>query len=190
MAVTKRVRFEVLRRDNYTCRYCHATDKKLTIDHVIPQALGGSDNPNNLVACCMDCNSGKTSINPDEPLVADVSAQALSFRRILEHAKGLVSISIENEQDYLDYVFECWQECTEIDDEHYIALPDSWMGSARYWYSIDVPMDYLRYAFTIAKEKADAKRIPRRNAFAYASGIIGNKMHEAMDLASKEMSGQ
>lgn len=39
MAVTKRTRFEVLRRDNYTCRYCHATDNPLTVDHVVPRAL-------------------------------------------------------------------------------------------------------------------------------------------------------
>lgn len=33
MAVTKRTRFEVLRRDNYTCRYCRSTDGALTVDH-------------------------------------------------------------------------------------------------------------------------------------------------------------
>ena len=59
MAVTKRTRFEVLRRDNYTCRYCRSTEHSLTIDHVTPVALGGSDDPSNLVACCRDCNSGK-----------------------------------------------------------------------------------------------------------------------------------
>lgn len=39
MAVSKRIRFEVLRRDGYKCHYCHSQEKKLTIDHVIPQAL-------------------------------------------------------------------------------------------------------------------------------------------------------
>lgn len=34
MAVSKRTRFEVFRRDDYTCRYCRATDNPLTIDHV------------------------------------------------------------------------------------------------------------------------------------------------------------
>lgn len=52
MAVTKRTRFEVLRRDNYTCRYCRSTDGALTVDHVTPRSLGGSDDPSNLVACC------------------------------------------------------------------------------------------------------------------------------------------
>ncbi|MGC7224589.1 HNH endonuclease, partial [Mycobacteroides abscessus subsp. massiliense] len=44
MAVTKRLRYEVLRRDNYSCRYCgrSAPEVKLTVDHVVPVALGGS----------------------------------------------------------------------------------------------------------------------------------------------------
>lgn len=38
MAVSKRTRFEVLRRDDHTCRYCgqSAPDVKLTVDHVLP----------------------------------------------------------------------------------------------------------------------------------------------------------
>jgi 5-methylcytosine-specific restriction endonuclease McrA len=54
MAVSKRLRYEILRRDNYACRYCGATapDVKLNVDHVIPQSLGGSDKPDNLVTSC------------------------------------------------------------------------------------------------------------------------------------------
>ncbi|AWN05089.1 HNH endonuclease [Gordonia phage Easley] len=38
MAVSKRLRYEILRRDNHTCRYCGATapDVPLTVDHVVP----------------------------------------------------------------------------------------------------------------------------------------------------------
>lgn len=57
MAVSKRTRFEVLRRDNHTCRYCGqaAPDVKLTVDHVTPVALGGTDDPANLVTACAEC---------------------------------------------------------------------------------------------------------------------------------------
>lgn len=55
MAVSKRTRYEVLRRDNHTCRYCggSAPDVRLTVDHVLPVTLGGSDDPSNLVAACV-----------------------------------------------------------------------------------------------------------------------------------------
>ena len=50
MAISKRTRFEVLRRDNYTCRYCRSTESELTLDHVTPVALGGTDEITNLGA--------------------------------------------------------------------------------------------------------------------------------------------
>ncbi|MFE2710546.1 HNH endonuclease [Streptomyces mirabilis] len=81
MAVSKRLRYEILRRDNHACRYCGATAPgvKLNVDHVIPQALGGSDKPTNLVTSCADCNAGKTSSMPNAMPVADVDQE--TFRR-------------------------------------------------------------------------------------------------------------
>ena len=78
MAVSRRLRFEILRRDGHTCRYCGASapDAKLTVDHVLPVALGGSDEPENLTTACTDCNAGKSSIGPDQAVVADVSNDA------------------------------------------------------------------------------------------------------------------
>lgn len=78
MAVSKRLRYEVLRRDNSTCQYCGRTapEVKLTIDHVVPEALGGRDEPSNLVTACEPCNSGKTSASPDATLVAKVAEDA------------------------------------------------------------------------------------------------------------------
>ncbi|MEU3945418.1 HNH endonuclease [Streptomyces sp. NPDC029526] len=91
MAVSKRLRFEIFRRDNHACRYCGAAAPgvKLTIDHVIPTSLGGSNKPSNLVTACADCNSGKTSSMPNAMVVADVDQQ--TFRtgaalRIAEQA--------------------------------------------------------------------------------------------------------
>ena len=97
MAVSKRLRYEVLRRDNHTCKYCGGTapDVTLTVDHVVPSTLGGSDDPSNLVAACMDCNAGKSASNPDAPLVADVDEKAAQWaqamhrvvkNRMAEHA--------------------------------------------------------------------------------------------------------
>ncbi|GGV46153.1 HNH endonuclease [Streptomyces spectabilis] len=78
MAVSKRLRYEVLRRDNHACRYCGATAPgvKLNVDHVIPQALGGSDKPDNLVTSCTDCNAGKTSSMPNAQPITDVDQEA------------------------------------------------------------------------------------------------------------------
>jgi hypothetical protein len=57
------VRFEVLRRDGFTCRYCgrKAPMVRLQVDHVVPWSLGGSDDLSNLVAACSECNVGKSA---------------------------------------------------------------------------------------------------------------------------------
>lgn len=84
--VSKRLRYEILRRDNHTCRYCGATapDTTITVDHVVPVALGGSNEPANLVAACVDCNAGKTSTSPDDPLVEQVAADAIRWARAMD----------------------------------------------------------------------------------------------------------
>lgn len=94
MAVSKRLRYEILRRDNHTCRYCgaKAPDVALTVDHVLAVALGGSDEPNNLVTACADCNSGKSSMPADAPLLADVNQDALRWATAMRRAVELAEV--------------------------------------------------------------------------------------------------
>lgn len=63
MTIKGKLRFEIFKRDNFTCQYCgrKAPEVKLTIDHRDAQSAGGSDDITNLKTCCEDCNSGKGS---------------------------------------------------------------------------------------------------------------------------------
>jgi hypothetical protein len=81
MAASKRLRYEILKRDKHECQYCggKAPDVQLTVDHVVPVTLGGTDDPSNLVAACKDCNAGKSSVPADAPLVAGVADKALAW---------------------------------------------------------------------------------------------------------------
>ena len=38
---------------------CIITEKTFTVDHIIPRALGGRNNPENLQAACIPCNRKK-----------------------------------------------------------------------------------------------------------------------------------
>lgn len=60
--VRKSVRFEVFKRDSFTCQYCGAKspDVVLHLDHITPVADGGTNDILNLVTACRDCNSGKS----------------------------------------------------------------------------------------------------------------------------------
>lgn len=58
---TSNKRTKIYRRDNYKCGYCNVlgNDKTLTLDHIIPKSLNGSNEQDNLVTCCFDCNQKK-----------------------------------------------------------------------------------------------------------------------------------
>lgn len=62
--VSKRVRFEVFKRDCFTCQYCGAVPPTvvLEVDHIIPVAGGGSSDESNLVTSCFACNRGKSDV--------------------------------------------------------------------------------------------------------------------------------
>lgn len=54
-------RFKVLERDNFRCQYCgkNGKDVSLEVDHIIPKAEGWTDDFNNLITCCRECNIWK-----------------------------------------------------------------------------------------------------------------------------------
>ena len=77
MSVSSGLRFTVLLRDSFTCRYCgrSAPDAELHVDHVIPRSMGGQDTKENLVAACKDCNLGKSAKYIDPKLVPAVGSR-------------------------------------------------------------------------------------------------------------------
>lgn len=111
MAVSKRLRFEILRRDNHACRYCgrNAPEVKLTIDHVIPETLGGSDDPANLVAACADCNGGKSSVPAGAPLVADVASDAMRWSAAMRQAADEIAEEAASLDAISDAVAARWR---------------------------------------------------------------------------------
>lgn len=59
--IGKKKRFEVFKRDKFTCQYCGrmAPDVVLEVDHIKPVAEGGKNDMLNLITSCRDCNRGK-----------------------------------------------------------------------------------------------------------------------------------
>jgi hypothetical protein len=61
-AISLKLRFAILKRDGYRCQICgrNAQDGvTLEVDHKVPWAKGGTDDPDNLWVLCFDCNHGK-----------------------------------------------------------------------------------------------------------------------------------
>ena len=59
------LRWEVLKRDAFTCQYCgrSAPEVKLEVDHITPVSEGGKDTKENLVAACYSCNRGRSALS-------------------------------------------------------------------------------------------------------------------------------
>lgn len=53
------VRFQVLKRDLFTCQYCGRSGVELEVDHIKPVSKGGTNDMDNLITSCKDCNRGK-----------------------------------------------------------------------------------------------------------------------------------
>lgn len=190
MAVSKRLRYEVLRRDNHACRYCGATapDVKLTVDHVTPTALGGADTADNLVAACSDCNSGKTSSVPDAPLVADVSSDALRWAAAVEQAAANM---LQQEQPKLEYraAFQAqWDRwgLGEGESRKSVPLPEDWKPSIERFRVAGLPEWVWADIVDIGMLN---KKVSSENTFRYCCGIAWNRVTGLQQEARRVVTG-
>jgi hypothetical protein len=71
--LSSELRRKVAQRARYCCSYCQSREAivgaTFTVDHIIPQALGGNDDIDNLCLACWDCNRIKhTHVTGIDPL--------------------------------------------------------------------------------------------------------------------------
>lgn len=186
MAVSKRTRYEVLRRDNHTCRYCGASapEVKLTVDHVMPVALGGNDDPSNLVAACVDCNAGKASTSPDAALVADVRQDAIRWAAAIKLAgdRALARQAVVDDYvaHFIDEFRSYYGDPFGSEDIYRPVLPDNWESSIVTFYRRGLPLPLISHAVAKAATKA---RLGRYDWFRYFAGICWSMLTEIQDNA-------
>lgn len=129
--VTKSTRFEVLRRDGHRCRYCGASPADgavLHVDHVVPKALGGTDDPGNLVTACEPCNAGKGSSSPDTSHVSDVSSLKLRWAEAMAQAAEEARADRKRVHEAVVYVDATW--CAwKMPDGRPPSRPATWAAS-------------------------------------------------------------
>lgn len=65
-SILERDKWKIYQQAGYRCEYCYAGGVPLTVDHYMPQEKGGSDEPENLKACCRSCNKKKGNMLPEE----------------------------------------------------------------------------------------------------------------------------
>jgi hypothetical protein len=186
MAVTKRTRYEVLKRDNHTCRYCHATDSPLTVDHVTPTALGGSDDPTNLVAACKDCNAGKASTNPDAALVADVKADDLRWSAALVRVAKARGRQRKKRLTYVERFADAWAVWHYGYEKKRIPTPANWQASIERFHDLGVPIEDIEDCVRVA---CGNDRIAVDQTFRYFAGCVWKVVDELHQAAREVVDG-
>lgn len=187
MAVSKRVRYEVLRRDSNTCRYCHATDAPLTVDHVVPVALGGSDEPGNLVAACRDCNAGKTSSHPDAPLVQQVADDAVRWSAAMKAAADRYIESREKADALHEFLYDEWMTCNDTYRWGKAQLPDDFEESLDVWVRGGAPVQLIKESIGVAMRN---RMVETRNVWRYTCGVVWSKLAALQKEAAESLRGQ
>ena len=117
-AIPLKIRFEVFKRDSFTCQYCgqEAPNIVLNVDHINPVKNGGDNNILNLITSCFGCNNGKRAILLDDNNVIRKQKQSLNelqerknqIEMIAEWRKDLLNVNDLKTNKLCDYILSGW----------------------------------------------------------------------------------
>lgn len=112
--ISKKLRFEVFKRDGFTCQYCGkmSPDVVLEVDHIKPVASGGKNDMLNLVTACLSCNRGKgaielndeTAVKKQQKQLTEANERRLQLQMMLEWKSELARL-VEDQVDYICNIF-------------------------------------------------------------------------------------
>ncbi|WP_433520088.1 HNH endonuclease (plasmid) [Nonomuraea sp. CA-143628] len=185
MAVSKRLRHEIFRRDNHTCQSCgaKAPDVKLEPDHVIPTALGGSDDPSNLQTLCENCNGGKSATPPDAATVAKVADDAARWARAMQVAAGEM-LSAREARDEARASFDAkWTSWSE--GRPPLPRPSGWGSTVDNLLAAGLPLPVLLDCVDIAM---NARQVIAADVFKYMCGVAWKQVRSLQQAASQTVS--
>ena len=188
-AISKRLRFEVLKRDAFTCQYCgkQPPDTILHLDHIKPVSKGGKNTILNLITSCQDCNLGKS----DKEL-SDDSAVKKQQKQLSELAekKAQIEMMINWRESLLEADELLTDSAVSLINKYMVefSLTETGIDSVRkaikkkgYQAVIDAiencycrssGHDDFRLKYSKAIEFAGAKTKP---SLSYAKGILRNR---------------
>ena len=111
--IGKKTRFEVFKRDKFTCQYCGrmAPDVILEVDHIKPVAEGGTNKMINLITSCRDCNRGKgkvrlsddTELKKQQEQIAELAEKREQLKLLMEWRTELSNLQAEEAEAIRDY---------------------------------------------------------------------------------------
>jgi len=128
--LSKKVRFEVFKRDNFTCQYCGRSSPEviLEVDHIKPIKEGGTNNISNLITSCRDCNRGKgkkllndkTMLEKQQKQLKELNERREQLEMMMQWREELLQLEEKN----LEYAMKTFEKFTNftLDQKHKIIF--------------------------------------------------------------------
>ena len=168
-SISKKTRFMLFKRDAFTCQYCGRTPPNITleIDHIIPVKSGGTNDEDNLIVACFDCNRGKSAehlttvpetVKTRTILLKEQNEQAKQYVKWLDNKRRRQEIDVDSIQDILSTF-------------HDSVFTDSFRVSVKHFLK-QLPLESVQDAM----EQAASKKNPSDAAVKYFCGICWNKI--------------
>lgn len=169
--LSKKVRFEVFKRDGFRCSYCgrHPPDVLLECDHIVPVCEGGDDGPDNLTTACFDCNRGKGGV-PLTIVPLSLAAKAVEIAEREEQLAGhraIIQAQVDRiEEDAWRVALVLYPSLTTLARDRFLSIKN-FVRLLAYHELVD------------AAEKAYVRQPADETArFKYFCGICWNKIKE------------
>lgn len=131
--ITKKMRFEVFKRDKFTCQYCGrmAPDVVLEVDHINPVSEGGETELINLITSCRDCNRGKgktrlsdnTAVKKQQKMLKDLADKNEQLEMMIKWKDELLAFDAKKADVFADY----------LSKQYMVALNESGYVKVKIW---------------------------------------------------------
>ena len=176
-SIGKRRRFEILKRDSFTCRYCGcmAPEAVLRVDHIIPVSKGGTDDDANLTTACHPCNAGKSDIPLGEAKPIPTKGEIVERRERFEVQMDAAELAIERRESLdrcVSLVIGTWRDGLW---DGYTEPSASSLRNAMQW----APLDVLLNAVDATVNASDRLTASESAAIRYFWGCIKNMMERS-----------
>lgn len=121
-SLSKKIRFEVFKRDSFKCQYCgqSAPDVILEVDHIDPISKDGSDEMVNYITACKACNAGKSDRKLDDHTT-------LAKQKAQLH-------ELNDRREQLEMMVKWRSGMKDLKDSQINALEAAWKSVSGGWY--------------------------------------------------------
>jgi hypothetical protein len=179
--ISKKLRFEVFKRDSFTCQYCGrmAPDVVLEVDHINPVVNGGDNDIMNLITSCFDCNRGKGKkvLSENET----IKKQQEQLKELNEKREQL-EMMLKWKKELSKFEDEQVQKCNELLSEYGRSLTEKGKNDFKKWIKkygfIEV---YENFQIALEQYVDEDDSTSYSKAINYVPKIINNKILEQND---------